>query len=77
MKFHALLSILYFKDGKFRQTLKDELKAVMANVYSSEKPLKQPDYLLWRSKTYQDESEWESGMAYPKQVKPIAASLIL
>jgi hypothetical protein len=29
MKFHALLSILYFKDERFRKTLVDELKAVM------------------------------------------------
>lgn len=75
MKFHALLSILYFKDGRFRQTLKDELKAVMAKVYSSS--AEQPDYSLWRYKAYQDETEWKSGMAYPKQIKPIAASIIL
>ncbi|KAJ5938438.1 hypothetical protein N7466_001572 [Penicillium verhagenii] len=47
MKFHALLSILYFKDGRFRQTLKDELKAVMAKVNSSSaEPPKQRDHVL-------------------------------
>lgn len=29
MKYHTLLSVMYSKDHRFRQTLKDELKALM------------------------------------------------
>ncbi|CAI4213379.1 unnamed protein product [Parascedosporium putredinis] len=32
MKFHVLLSIMYFKDRRFRQTLIDELKALMEKL---------------------------------------------
>lgn len=47
MKFHALLSIFYFKDGMSRQALEDELKAVMAKVKSSfAGPPKQFDHVL-------------------------------